>query len=543
LGWSGAAAINEDFSITSDGGAWDSVASTLTLSDGVDSAILTITPVDDTVVEGIEDIILTLLPGSDYEVGDPSNALVNIADNDIALPSISISDATLSEGDSGSVSATLTFTLSEASLNSVSVAYATADGTAFAAEDYQAATGTVTFDPGQTSVQVPFNVLGDQLDEADETFSVQLSNPVGAQIDDGTGVVTILNDDAATFPSLSISDAEVVEGDKSSRKVNLTITLSEPLTEAVTVTVSTQNGTAWWGEDYREKVGTVYFDPGETSQQFFVRVYGDKVIEDNETFTVVLSDPTGAVIDDGVGVVTIIDDDAKLLAATTSTEPEGSNAILTEDQLVPIVDEAILRLTEAYALDQSETALLESVAFEIGDLNGLVLGETTGTTVLIDDDAAGFGWFIDLTPYDDSEFNRHGSTSELEAKPSSEAYGDMDLLTVVMHELGHVLGIDHTAQEGLMDATLDTGARYLADGADITPLALDEKVIDSDHRKGDNSVSLVRMDVAEQPEGFKTSNGSENRSWVSSWLLNGSEDDAVDPNSHIQLVITNNKNK
>jgi len=326
--------------------------------------------------------------------------------------------------------------------------------------------------------------------------------------------------------------------------VNLTITLSEPLTEAVTVTVSTQNGTAWWGEDYREKVGTVYFDPGVTSQQFFVRVLGDKIDESDEWFTVELSDPTGAVIEDSVGVVTIIDDDgANLLAATTSNEPEGSNAILKEDYLAPIVDEAILRLTEAYALDQSDLTLLESVDFEIAALDGLTLGETSGTTVLIDDDAAGFGWFVDATPADDIEFRQKSSDGELLATSSSDAYGDMDLLTVVMHELGHVIGLDHTAEEGLMDASLDPSTRYLADEADITPLALNTKTIHDDHQTRDNSASLVRMDAAERPARFKATNGSEHRSWVSSWLLNGSEDDAVDPNSHIQLVITNNKKK
>jgi hypothetical protein len=110
-------------------------------------------------------------------------------------------------------------------------------------------------------------------------------------------------------------------------------------------------------------------------------------------------------------------------------------------------------------------ASLNSVRFEIADLNGLALGETIGTTVLIDINAAGYGWFIDTTPSDDSEFKRNNGDGEMLATASSLAYGDMDLLTVVMHELGHVLGLNHLDKDGqpymVMDATLDAGERIV----------------------------------------------------------------------------------
>jgi Ca2+-binding RTX toxin-like protein len=229
-----------------------------------------------------------------------------------------------------------------------------------------------------------------------------------------------------------------------------------------------------------------------------------------------------------------------LLAATAPDRIDNSD-LLTQEALAPIVDEAILRLTEAYALDQSDLTLLESVQFEVAALDGLMLGETSGTTVLIDDDAAGFGWFVDATPGEDIEFRQKGSDDELLAAPSSDAYGDMDLLTVVMHELGHVIGLDHTAEEGLMDASLDPSTRYLADETDITPLALNTKTIHDDHQTRDNSASLVRMDASERPARFKATNGSKYRSWVSSWLLDGAEEEAYDPNGNIQLMLFNEK--
>ena len=80
-------------------------------------------------------------------------------------------------------------------------------------------------------------------------------------------------------------------------------------------------------------------------------------------------------------------------------------------------------------------------------------------------DAAGHGWFVDATPDEDSEFTVHSGDGELVANPSSLAYGDMDLLTTVMHELGHVFGFEDLNPEtdpyDLMGATLDTGERHI----------------------------------------------------------------------------------
>jgi hypothetical protein len=127
------------------------------------------------------------------------------------------------------------------------------------------------------------------------------------------------------------------------------------------------------------------------------------------------------------------------------------------------------------------TARLNEVSFKITDLDGLTLGNTIGTTVLIDIDAAGHGWFVDTTPYDDTEFRRQNTDSELLATASSSAFGDMDLLTVVMHEIGHVLGFEDLDPEDhphdLMSSTLTTGVRSVyAEGA-ITSLPLKGSIL------------------------------------------------------------------
>jgi hypothetical protein len=154
---------------------------------------------------------------------------------------------------------------------------------------------------------------------------------------------------------------------------------------------------------------------------------------------------------------------ANLMASAAPQEPIGAENTLTYDALAPIVEEAIDRWAESLLIDEGTLSLLEEVSFVIADLPGLTLGQAIGDTVLVDIDAAGYGWFIDATPYDDSEFNEYLGT--LQAAPSSPALGDMDLLTVVMHELGHILGFEDLSSkqysQDLMSATLDAGIRKL----------------------------------------------------------------------------------
>ena len=117
-------------------------------------------------------------------------------------PAISIGDVSIIEGNDGLTSANLTVTLSPAdATGSHTVQYATSDGTAtLAGGDYVARTGTLVFAAGQTSQTVTINVLGDVGNEANETLTVTLSSPVGATIGDGSGLVTIVNDDGGAAP-------------------------------------------------------------------------------------------------------------------------------------------------------------------------------------------------------------------------------------------------------------------------------------------------------------------------------------------------------
>lgn len=113
-----------------------------------------------------------------------------------AQTALSINDLTIIEGDSGAADAGFTVSLSAASTFTITVAYATTNGTATAeSNDYEARSGTLILFAGQTTGTIAIPVNGDVTAEPNETFSVILSNPSNATIDDGQGIGTIVNDD------------------------------------------------------------------------------------------------------------------------------------------------------------------------------------------------------------------------------------------------------------------------------------------------------------------------------------------------------------
>ena len=112
------------------------------------------------------------------------------------IPTLSVNDVSIVEGDAGTKSLTFTITLSAASNLTVSVDFATGDATATAGSDYAAASGTLVFNPGDTTKNISISITGDLTNEFDETLLFNLSNPANAGISDAQGVGTITNDDA-----------------------------------------------------------------------------------------------------------------------------------------------------------------------------------------------------------------------------------------------------------------------------------------------------------------------------------------------------------
>jgi hypothetical protein len=225
-------------------------------------------------------------------------------------PTVSINDASVTEGNTGTINATFTVTLSAPDRQSVKVNYSTANGTAAAGSDFQTASGTLTFAPGETSKTITVAVLGDQMYEPDETFAVNLSGPTNATIGDSNGIGTIVNDDTYVTPSISIGDVSQAEGRNGTTLFTFTVTLLVPFATAVTVNYSTANGTATALDDYTAASGTLTFAPGETAKTITIKVKGDRKVEADETFFVNLFGvSSNALILDAQGIGTILNDD------------------------------------------------------------------------------------------------------------------------------------------------------------------------------------------------------------------------------------------
>lgn len=202
--------VTVDYS-TADGSAtagsdYSGASGTLTFLAGETSKTITVNSLQDSSFEGNESFSVNLSNASGAALADGQGDGTIIDDDPEPLPTVSIGDASANEGklntkgrNAGTpqyTDMTFTVTLSAASSQTVTVNYATADETATVANnDYQAASGTVTFNPGETSKSITLTIVGDNDTEPDETFNVTLSGASGADIGDGTGVGTIVNDD------------------------------------------------------------------------------------------------------------------------------------------------------------------------------------------------------------------------------------------------------------------------------------------------------------------------------------------------------------
>jgi hypothetical protein len=229
-------------------------------------------------------------------------------DDRVVPASLSVGDVAVVEANEGSQYAIVSVNLDEPSRKTTSVDYTTVDGSAQSGNDYGAVSGRLTFARGETSKTIAVPVYGDRLAEAQESFTIRLSRAKGASIADGTGVVTILDDDSAARIIVGDAAGTVVysgDGAVTGATLQFTVSLSAPQSQPVTVNYATADGTATAGADYLAASGTLTFAPGETTKTITVEAIGNDSGLD-EWFALNLSEPSSnAQIIDGQGVGTI----------------------------------------------------------------------------------------------------------------------------------------------------------------------------------------------------------------------------------------------
>ncbi|MCX7552556.1 hypothetical protein OS175_01595 [Marinicella sp. S1101] len=341
------AAFNVD-AATADGTAtvaandYSATSNTLNFNGSTDQTLTFSVPVNgDTAVETDEDFTATLsnlagLGGRNVTIADNSGT-ATIVNDDSA--SISISDATIAEGDSGTVNLVFDVTLGSLVKDPLTVDYATADDTATAGSDYTSNNGTLNFVGSPGEVQTITVVLnGDAVTELDETLFVNLSNisSPDVTISDAQAVGTISNDDLA---ALSIDDVTSNEGNAGTTNYTFTVSLDNAVDTALSIDIASADGSATVAaNDYVANSDTLNFagTAGE-SQTFTVVVNGDLAVESDENFDVILNNLNdagrGVTLSDSVGTGTILNDDSSSISITDASNTEGNtvNSVLTFD--------------------------------------------------------------------------------------------------------------------------------------------------------------------------------------------------------------------
>jgi hypothetical protein len=314
-----AATVTIDYS-TADGTAlsgsdYTATTGTLTFTPGQTSQTVNVPVLGDGDDEPDETFSLVLSNASNADLID-AQGVGTILDDD-GLSSLTIGDVDVTEGNTGNVTAEFSVSLSPASVDAVSVDYASLADTATAGVDFTHLNGTLTFTPGQTNQVISVSVTGDVIDEGDsETFTIQLSNVVNANLVGSSATGTILDDDLARV-ALG-APVTVIEGDSGQTPAVFEVTLTIPAAFTVTVDYAASSGTggvfATPDEDFLPVAGSLTFLPGVTTQTFTVMVLGDTLVEEDENFSVQLSNAGPVSIYTSASSGYIQDDDAYHLA-------------------------------------------------------------------------------------------------------------------------------------------------------------------------------------------------------------------------------------
>ena len=314
LSWTGAGG-------TATAGTDYMASGTVTIDVGATTNTFTVATVDDALVEDDETFIVTLA-GTNLPSGvflGTAMATGTITDSDMAT--ISITNASATEGENIAFTVSLTAAVDEA----VNLNWSTADGTATTSDDYTQTNGTVTIPANMATGTFTVATVDDAIVEGDEAFTVTLAAsgalPTRVTLGTTTATGTITDDDTAT---VSVANASAIEGEN----IIFTVSLTAAADEAVNLNWSTADDTATAGIDYTAVTdGSLTLAAGVTSITFMVTTLNDFETEDDETFTVTLtargSLPSGVSISAATVTGTIIDND---LAVSALVEPRRTGA-------------------------------------------------------------------------------------------------------------------------------------------------------------------------------------------------------------------------
>lgn len=408
---------------------------TLTFQAGQTVKTLPILVVDDTISESDETFQVDILSADGAAINPNADSDTAVITDDALVLLVGPDDPIReASGDKAQFSVTLAEPTDHVVTVILKTNDITATGTGYPfTGDYASVSGTLTFAAGnvQPNAALPgILVVDDTIDEADETFEVEIEQVTGGDAQDLTATAVITDD---ALVQMAGPGAPILEGPGAT--ASFTVTLAEPTDHVVTVVLQTNDGTATgtgypFTGDYASVSGTLVFAVGAVVPTVAlpgIQVIDDTIGEADETFTLDINSVTGGDVASGNDsrVATIEDDDGGaplLLGEPSDNTPANLGTIQSVSR--DIIDTAVGYWAER-GYDSTAIEALRETPVYVTNLRDGMLG-LASTSVWIDQDAAGRGW----------------STA--------------DLQHTVIHEFGHKLGLpDLNAAGSIMSASLE----------------------------------------------------------------------------------------
>ncbi|MCZ8191304.1 MAG: right-handed parallel beta-helix repeat-containing protein, partial [Microcystis sp. LE19-338.1B] len=314
------------------GSDYNSSPLTVTFAPGETSKTVTIPIVNDTRFEPEETVNLTLAnPSAGAVIGVQNTAVLTIVSDDLPVyGKLSFSNAQFTVREDGGAIVAVTVSRTEGSDGNVGATINLTNGTAIAPGDYNNASVTVNFTPGETSKTIVIPIVNDAIYEPDETINLTLTNPTGGATlgSQTTATLTILDNDPPQQGILAFSQSSYSINENGTAVTQVTVMRSGGSDGEVSATINLFNGSATAPSDYNSSPIIVNFANGETSKTVVIPIVNDTVYEANETINLTLSNPTGGAIIRGqnTAVVTIVDDDIEL-NFSSRTYNAGENGV------------------------------------------------------------------------------------------------------------------------------------------------------------------------------------------------------------------------
>ena len=335
---------DEDYRVSNGGVACGATSCTgsITFNGGSTIEIIEIEVLDDNIDEDMESVTVTLTSTTGGSA--PNNILdgsgtLYISDDDLP-PSVNIADNSTSEPvGPGNTTFYLYPYLSNPSSKDITFDYNMFPGSATSGADYISGSGRITIAAGSTQPAtdadaIPIIIAHDTSSEDNETIIVTLMNPVNASLDNSTA--TIIIEDNDPVPNISILDTVANED-----VANVTLNLNSPAGRTITVQATSNAITATEGIDYPAVSQQITFNAGETSKIVAFTIHNDEIYELDETFEILLSNPSYGVLADNSSLITIQSDDPMPTLSIGGTQVAEGNpgdnatvsALVTIDQI------------------------------------------------------------------------------------------------------------------------------------------------------------------------------------------------------------------